>query len=234
MSKSKRSKAARRRSVKVYQVRITLNGTKPPIWRRVAVRSDITLGELHEVIQIVMGWLDGHLHQFILRDKSLRPPAVEIVRHFALEGELDDVFAARLRGERVFVPRGPEFEDLEMEGEDEDGVTLGEVCPQVKSKLLYEYDFGDGWEHTIEVQKITKPQEGLEYPICLAGKRACPPEDCGGVWGYYEMLEALADPKHERHEELLEWLGGGFDPEAFDRGEVNAMLARWRRGSTWT
>ncbi|MFH1017390.1 MAG: plasmid pRiA4b ORF-3 family protein, partial [Pseudomonadota bacterium] len=114
---------------------------------------------------------------------------------------------------------------------DEDGVTLAEVCPNVKSRLIYEYDFGDGWEHVIDVQKISEPSEGVEYPACLGGENACPPEDSGGVWGYYEKLEAVADPRHEFHEEYREWLGEDFDPDAFDLDAVNAALAGWRKGA---
>lgn len=84
----------------------------------------------------------------------------------------------------------------------------------------YIYDFGDGWEHRIELEKILPRDENIEYPICIAGKRACPPEDCGGIWGYKEFLEAIRDPEHENHEELLEWVGGEFDPEAFDPKKV--------------
>lgn len=102
-------------------------------------------------------------------------------------------------------------------------------APKVKSKLIYEYDFGDGWEHTIEVQKIYEPEPGVKYPVCLAGKKACPPEDCGGIWGYYDLLNAIADPKHEMHAEMVEWLGDSFNPDAFDLDEVNTVLAQWRK-----
>jgi hypothetical protein len=213
---------------RAFVLRITLNGSKPPIWRRVAVPSGILLGELHDVIQIAMGWTDSHLHQFVLRDKSLKPSLQEMARRFQQDA-WDETFLDRMGGRRVFVTKVTPWGDpTEMDGEDEDAVTLAEVCPKVKSKLIYEYDFGDGWEHTIEVQKITEPETDAAYPVCLAGKKACPPEDCGGVWGYYEMLEALADRNHERHEEILEWLGGGFDPDAFDLEETNARLAKWR------
>jgi len=210
----------------IMTLRVTLNETKPPIWRRVAVPSDITLGKLHEVIQIVMGWTDDHLHQFILRDKKLKPTPEEIARRYR-EDAMDETFLDRVGGQRFFVTKTTPS-PTEMEGEDENAVTLGEVCPKVKSKLIYEYDFGDGWEHTVEVQKIIEPETSVEYPVCLAGKKACPPEDCGGVWGYYEMLEAIADPNHEQHEDIVEWLGDEFDPDAFDLKEVNAMLAEWR------
>jgi hypothetical protein len=214
---------------KIAHIRIALKGTKPLIWRRVAVLADITLGQLHEVIQIVMGWTDSHLHQFILRDKGLKPSREEMARQFQ-EDAWDEVFLSRMHGERVFVPvKTPFGDDTELEGEDENAVTLAEVCPKVKSRIAYQYDFGDDWEHVIEVQKIVEPEAGVEYPVCLAGKNACPPEDCGGVWGYYEMLDAVKDPDHERHEECAEWLGEDFDPQAFDLDEVNDALGEWRK-----
>lgn len=214
-------------SRQIYTLRITLRDTKPPIWRRVAVPSDITLGQLHEVIQIAMGWTDSHLHHFMLQDKSLKR-GPEVIARLAEEGRYDEIFTAS-RGIRVFGPRTDPFGgELDMEGEDEDAVTLAEVCPEVKRKLTYEYDFGDGWEHVIEVQKILEPKPGEAYPICLAGRQACPPEDCGGVPGYYRLLDIIADPKHDEHEDMIEWLGEEFNPDAFDMDEVNEMLGEWR------
>jgi hypothetical protein len=90
--------------------------------------------------------------------------------------------------------------------------------------LRYEYDFGDSWEHELLVEKILPPEPGVRYPLCLKGKGACPPEDVGGVWGYDSFLEAIADPKHPEHDDMLEWVGGEFDPEAFDLDEVNEAL----------
>lgn len=215
----------------VFQLRITLRDSKPPIWRRVAVPADITLGQLHEVIQIAMGWTDSHLHQFMLQDKSLINRDPQVIARLSEEGRYDDIFAAT-RGIRVFVSKTDPFGDeLDMEGEDEDAVTLADVCPKVKSKLTYEYDFGDGWEHIVEVQKIVEPKSGEAYPRCLAGRKACPPEDCGGVFGYYRMLEVAADPEHEEHDDIVEWLGEDFDPEAFDIDEVNEMLREWRESA---
>ena len=197
---------------KIYQVHISLNGAKPPIWRRVAAPSDITLGRLHVLIQIVMGWTDSHLHQFVLRTEKRKPTPQEMARR------------------RMFVQKTTPWGDpTEMEGEDENAVTLAEVCPKVESKLMYEYDFGDGWEHVIEVEKIVEPEPGVKYPVCLAGKKACPPEDCGGLWGYGDLLAAIADPGHEQHEDMMDWLGDEFDPDAFDLEEVNAILAEWRK-----
>jgi hypothetical protein len=103
---------------------------------------------------------------------------------------------------------------------------LKEVLTKPKENFEYVYDFGDSWEHKIILEKVLEPEAGAPYPICTAGKRACPPEDCGGVWGFAEFLSAIADPGHEAHEEYLEWIGGNFDPEAFDVDKVNQMLRR--------
>jgi len=211
----------------IYILRIELLYTKPPIWRRLAVPSDITLGQLHEVIQIAMGWCNAHLHQFTLGNENRRPSPGQTDRMLE-SGEMLDFLANRMGGRRVFVPMSNEFGDLDMDGEDEDRFTLAKICPKVKGKLTYEYDFGDGWEHSIQVQKIIEPKAGVSYPICQAGKRGCPPEDCGGVGGYYRMLEIIADPNHEEYEDMIDWLGEDFDPEGFDMEEVNDILADWR------
>jgi hypothetical protein len=189
--------------VQIHELKITLQGSKPPIWRRIAVPSDMRLNDLHEVIQVVMGWDDDHLHQFIV--PNLQPRLM-----------------GRRNCERYLSDPRFELDDVE----DESRVRLSDLAPAVKSKFIYEYDFGDSWEHLVEVVKICPPDEGVKYPVCLAGKLACPPEDCGGIWGYYDMLEVLKNPKHERYEELSEWIGEDFDPERFDIDEINAALAK--------
>jgi hypothetical protein len=111
-----------------------------------------------------------------------------------------------------------------METEDERRLKLSQVVARGFQKFSYTYDFGDNWEHTIQVEKVLDPEPGVRNPRCIAGKRACPPEDCGGPWGYAEFLEAIQNPGHEQHEEMLEWVGGEFDPEAFDIDAVNEGL----------
>jgi hypothetical protein len=106
-------------------------------------------------------------------------------------------------------------------------VRLDQIVSAPKDRFVYEYDFGDGWDHEIVVEKVLPPDPEGSYPVCVAGKRACPPEDVGGLWGYYEFLEALANPAHPEHEERVEWYGDEFDPEAFSVETVNERLRRW-------
>ena len=181
----------------IYQIKVTLKHGKPPIWRRIQVPGDVTLAKLHRILQIVMGWADYHLHQFIV-------------------------------GGAYYGEPHPDYEAWGPEMHNERRVKLEQIAPGEKSKFSYEYDFGDGWEHELLVEKILPPEPGVHYPCCLKGKRACPPEDVGGIWGYADFLEAIADPDHEDHEDMLEWIGGEFDPEAFDLDEINAELRKLR------
>ena len=100
---------------------------------------------------------------------------------------------------------------------------LHDIISKPKDKFIYEYDFGDGWEHRIVLEKIL-PLGSFEPPVVIKGKKACPPEDCGGIWGYYELLDAIQDPAHEEHESMLEWAGGEFDPDEFDMKSINERL----------
>lgn len=147
--------------------------------------------------------------------------------HRVLQAVMDwtdsHMHAFRLGMEQYGTP-SREFPDM---FKNERNVRLDQIV-SVGGKLIYEYDFGDGWEHELKVEKVLAAEKGKRYPACLAGKRACPPDDCGGPWGYQNLLDALKDPKHEEHEEMLEWIGGEFDPEAFDLDEVNQMLKRIR------
>ena len=178
----------------IYQLKITLKDSHPPIWRRVQVTSDSTLGKLHQIIQDAMGWTNSHLHSFLVQGIEYGQPAPE--------------YDFNVRSEQT--------------------VKLNQLVTKEKFKFLYTYDMGDSWEHEILVEKVLPVDPETRYPICLTGKRACPPEDCGGVWGYGEFLEAIQNPDHPEHESMLEWVGGSFDPEAFDVDEVNQRLKRIR------
>ena len=119
--------------------------------------------------------------------------------------------------------------DRELEISSAAAKRLDQVAPRKTDRLGYTYDFGDDWEHIIVVEAITSPEPGIAYPRCLTGRRACPPEDCGGIWGYDYLIEILTDPGHEEHQERLEWLGldspSQFDPTAFDPAQANTALA---------
>jgi hypothetical protein len=111
--------------------------------------------------------------------------------------------------------------------ENERSVRLDDIVAE-GDKLIYEYDFGDGWEHEIKVEKVFAPESEVRYPRCLAGKRACPPEDCGGPYGYRHLLDVLRDAGHPEHAEMREWAREDFDPEEFDLDDVNEGLRQVR------
>lgn len=170
----------------VYQFKITLLGAKPPIWRRIQVR-DCTFDKLHEHIQTAMGWTNSHLHHFRLGEQLYGDP--------------------QLMAEN--------FE--EMGYEDTTKTMLSDLVPKTGKRFsfIYEYDFGDGWEHEVLFEGRPSVDPKAKYPVCLEGARACPPDDCGGVWGYADFLKAIHNKNHEQHDEMLEWTGGRFDSEDF-------------------
>jgi len=212
----------------IHQLRIAIKGGRPAIWRRVAVRSSVTLGELHEIIRIAMGWGKVRKHLFIFENPNPVPDVKEMLR-LATEQRWDEHWAALARV-RNFGPRArrkPNAPDLAEE--DENKITLGELCPNEKMNLYYEFDLmKKEWIHTIEVQKVTPPKAGVTYPICLAGRMACPIAECSDIHEYLELLDILKNPLHVDHKRAWAWLQeDDFDPEAFDVDRVNARLAEW-------
>lgn len=181
----------RRATEPIYQLKITLRGIRPPIWRRIQVPGNLNLHNFHELIQVVMGWQNCHLYTFEVGGTEYGDPHVD--------WEMDIKNAMRIR--------------------------LSQVGDSEKTEFSYTYDMGDNWEHEVVVEKVLTPEPGKHYPICLAGERACPPENCGGIWSYEELLETIRDPEHESYEEMMDWLGGEFDPEAFDMERVNRSFA---------
>ncbi len=180
----------------VFRLKVTLRGSRPPIWRRFLVPGKITLKRLHDCIQVVMGWTDSHLHQFEFRG--------------VLYGTSDREFG--------------------LTRSSETRTTLDQLLRRPKDRLTYEYDFGDSWTHDVIFEAILPPEPQRRYPLIEAGRGACPPEDVGGLPGYYQFLEAVGDHKHPEHEETLEWVGGGFDPDAFDVHKANlAIHGGWVR-----
>ncbi len=178
----------------IYQIQIALKECKPKIWRRLLIPSNLLLSDLHKIIQTAMGWTNTHLHQFI-KNRTY--------------------YTVKMKGDDMCD---------EMGALDYKKIKISDLLTKEKEKITYEYDFGDGWQHEVILEKILPVDDKIKYPICLTGKMNCPPEDCGGVWGYENMLNILKQPKHEEYEELVEWIGDDFDPEYFDKEEVNELL----------
>ncbi len=194
---------------KILQLKITLKEIKPPIWRRVLVSDQITLLDLHQVIQAVFGWEDYHLHEFKIRN--------------VLYGD----------------PEDSEFMDYVKE--DESLYHLGDFNFNKGSQFTYLYDFGDNWSHTVLVEKVLPFDNKTKLPQFIDGKRATPPEDVGGEYGYQNLVEAINDPNHEEHEDYLMWSGGDFDPETLDKklveyrcGLIAQLFNEWNvRRNLW-
>lgn len=176
----------------VLQFKVSLRRVRPPIWRRIVVPADYSFWDLHVAIQNAMGWLDSHLHEFVVED----PYSNGKVRIGYADEDSPEI---TLPGWEVPV-----------------ALFLNLICP----KAEYHYDFGDGWEHSVVLEQILPDDGKSPLPACKGGKRRCPPEDCGGPFGYENLLEVIQDPTHSEHEEMLAWVGGKFDPGEFDSNEV--------------
>ena len=181
---------------KILQIKISLDNSKPLIWRRFQVKDSISFHQLHEIIQVVMGWDASHLYEFFI-DKRIQI--------------------------------GEPHEDYNEPPLDAKKIKLNEIIRNPKQKIEYVYDFGDGWDHTLKLEKIMEEKKDQKYPVCLDGERNCPPDDCGGIGGYKDLLKILKNKKHEEHKEMLEWLGNPFDSEAFDCEKVNKELKRFAK-----
>ena len=157
----------------------------------------MTLDRLHGVLQLVMPWMNCHMHQFIA-------------------------------GRTYYGKPDPAMGGFGRETLNEKKYSIADIAPAAKKKFIYEYDFGDGWEHEVVVEKVLPPDVAFKRPVCLAGENASPPDDCGGIPGYYDLLATLADPKHPDHEHMKEWIGGEWDAAHFDLDGTNADLKRFK------
>lgn len=183
-----------RRRPTVHQLKVSLKGVKPPIWRRVLIPSTSRLDEVALYLLGAMGWTNSHLHAFFIGD---------------------------YRYEMIH-PSYSEGDELE-----ESLFTLRDVFDSTGTMMRFEYDFGDGWEHDVLLEAVRIATRSETEPACIGGRRACPPEDCGGPYGYGELLALLQDgPKSEWDRQRLEWLGD-FDPNEFDADEAT----EWMRGT---
>jgi hypothetical protein len=170
------------------QLRVTLLGIEPAIWRRLLVPRTYTLAQLHRVIQAAFGWWDAHLHEFDIGGLRYGDPEVEDL------GFEDDP--------RLF---------------DEGEVRLRDFRSEPGLSFLYIYDLGDNWQHRVEIERLVPLTTAQRQATCLDGARARPPEDVGSVSGYEAFLAIMADPQHPEHRDTKRWAGGHFDPEWFDR-----------------
>lgn len=191
----------------IFQLKITLKGTKPPIWRKVLVPNGITFYKLHKIIQIVFGWLDEHLFEFKFNDKTIGLPDPEAAA-------MEMIFTRRKKTLTLNAKK-TKIDNILLKG----------------SKFKYIYDFGDNWEHTVIVEKILEPDNEMHYPCCIDGSRRRPPEDIGGISGYEEFVEIVNDPEHPEYDDMLLWAeedsgDGRYDPEDFNLTEINKALAR--------
>jgi len=180
----------------IYQFKITLAGSKPPIWRRIQTE-DCSLADFHYQIQGAMGWYNSHLHEF------------------------------NIAGERYAAPPPFAMGPMDYDSIDASTVRLSQLIDgKKKFRCKYLYDFGDSWEHLIELEKLCAAEAKVRYPQCTDGARACPPEDCGGIWGFYDFVEAMADRKHPEHRDLKEWYGGTFKPDEFDKKKATREMLK--------
>ena len=179
----------------VYQIKVTLEEIAPEIWRRFLVSPSMTLDQLHKVLQVAFGWTNSHMHHFFDKDDNFYEPPNPYPNPF---GDAPPADSKKTR--------------------------LADVLPDVKSALRYEYDMGDSWMHFIALEKILPDAGGASLPICVDGANAGPPDDCGGPPGYAHLLEALADPAHEGHDEMREWVGAKFDPAECNLEAINRKL----------
>ena len=185
-------------TAKWFQLKVTLLYAQPSLWRRILVPAALKLPKVHAVLQTAFGWENRHLHAFRSGDESYE----------VLTGEM---------GDEIFEPG---------DRRDEGKFSLSDLLGKEGDSLIYEYDFGDSWELEVTLEKVQSFEEQALI-MCVAGARAAPPEDCGGVPGYEELVEAMAKPRHPRRAEFLEWLGP-FDPEAFPLAAINAKLKRMK------
>jgi len=186
----------------VLQFKVSLDEIRPQIWRRIQVPIDYNFWDLHVAIQDSMGWLDYHLHHFVIKDRRQKKDVRIGIPDFEMKDEKYEIY--------------PGWE-----------LGITEFYTEIGQKTQYIYDYGDDWIHTVELEGYLK-KEKKKYPLCIDGKRACPPEDCGGVPGYYNLIEVLKHPNHEEHDQMKQW-AGNWNPGGFAKNKIKFFdpFKRW-------
>ncbi len=177
-----------KRPQSILTLRITLKDMKPPVWRVIHVSSDATFRDLHNYIQACMPWGDGHLHAFEKRESKNGIHTVWTI---------EDRKVAKKEG----------LEYIDEDTAEERKTLILDRLKKAGDSCIYLYDFGDGWEHKVTLEKISMPDKDADYPYCSKANGVCPVEDCGGPGGWDETLRILNDPKDPEHGEICEWLG---------------------------
>lgn len=183
---------------KILQLKISLLDTQPQIWRRVLVKGGYTFYDLHYIIQLTMGWEDYHLYEFHCSGLIIGNP------------EADDAFVY----------------EADEAVTDARNIKIDEVLSKEGETLIYKYDFGDGWKHLVKVEKVLDEDTAFEYPVLLEGALSAPPEDCGGISGFYNLLKILKSTAHPQHKEMADWAGKEYDPKKLDIAEINSQLQK--------
>lgn len=183
----------------VLQIKISLDRTNPLIWRDILVKKNISFYRLHQIIQLTMGWTNSHLFEFSIEGYSI--------------GEI--------------------YEDLEMLGTSDilnaRETFLKDLLDEKGEEFKYTYDFGDNWVHTIRVSQYDMEKQPQQVPVCTAGAFQCPPEDCGSISGYYDLIKVLSDKKHPEYKDTKIWVGNKFDSLKFDLIKINNKLKNINR-----
>ncbi len=183
----------------IIQLKITIQGTKPPVWRQIQVEKSITFSQLHTILLIVMGWDGGHLYEFLVDGIRISEPSSD-----------DEGWGGGIH--------------------DSSKIKLDSLISDSKTKIVYTYDFGDDWEHKIVLEGYHNKDETQYYPVCIDGKQCCPPEDCGGIYAFSELLKTLKNKNHPDYDDTLEWVGEDYDSEKFDIVKVNKNLRQLNSG----
>jgi len=214
----------------ILQIRITLNDVQPEISRTIRISDDFDLHRLHLVIQYSMGWENSHLYSF--EDSENKYEIFDEVYDKASNYDFG-VYKVKLKTDKnnwdelfAKMPHMKKYVRTPKKDIDPREKLISELFTKPGDSLVYTYDYGDNWRHTVVLENVVEPEKDKFYPNCIEAVRTCPPEDCGGVPGYALFLEAISNPKHPEHKNMIEWVDGDFNPEKVDLSKINARIKK--------